>query len=158
MAVPRFPAARRAGSLAALALLCGAAGAADGPGEIFRWEDEHGRVHYGDRPPDRHARRLDVDTDPPEDRHLGERRERRERLLEALAAARREREAAEQRAREARRERERRCAEARERLRSYATAGYLYEEDAQGRRRVLTAAEHDRARAEAQALVEKWCD
>lgn len=143
--------------LAAVGLLLVAFAPAPG-GEVFKWRDEDGNVYYSDRAPAESAQRLELEAPPPPDPGLDRRRQRRERLLETLAEEReRERRQARQAA-ERRRERERRCAEARSRLEEYLTANYLYDEDAQGNRSVLSDAEHAAVRAEARAQVRRYCD
>ncbi|TDX96882.1 DUF4124 domain-containing protein [Thiohalophilus thiocyanatoxydans] len=129
--------------------------------EIFKWTDDQGRVHYGDRPPDEDARSVDVDpgtstgSPAPSD---AERREKTRRLLRAYDEERRikQQQVQQHQAREA--ERKQRCVRARDRLKQYRHAGALYDLDEQGNRQFL---EHDQRRqAEARAAqdVDKWCN
>lgn len=126
-------------------------------GDVFKWTDAEGHVHFGDKPPATggaeqitvRGGHAAVDTD---------RRERTERLLQEFATERAEQ--AEQEAAAAREEAQRvaACNEARNRHFEYQNSGYLYEWDARGEKRVLSDAEHRRARAEARAEVDKWCE
>ncbi len=126
--------------------------------DIYKWTDERGRIHYGDRPTAAGAEPLTVHTRPPDDHRLPGRIEKRDRLLQVLAEERREREEATLREQEARAEREARCEKARRRMQSYTHARQLYEQDEAGNRRVLTDMEHEHARAEARELVRQWCE
>lgn len=137
-----------------LALCLAVAGAA--AAEIFKWTDANGEVHYGDRPPTAGAARITVHGGRGSDDTT--RRERTRRLLQEFETERAEQ--AERDAALAREEAERTaaCADARNRHFEYKNSGYLYEWDANGEKRVLSDAEHRRARAEARADVDKWCD
>ena len=57
--------------------------------EVYRWTDDQGRVHYGERPPAQGAQRLDLpSTGPPSttpDASVTERRQRQRRMLDAYA-------------------------------------------------------------------------
>lgn len=124
--------------------------------DVYRWTDEHGKTHFGDRPPAAGALRIKVPTGnaPPD----GLRQERTQRLLDEFAAARAEKKAsAEERARAAE-ARAAACDEARGRHYEYEHSGYLYVWDDKGNKRVLSEREHAEARATARADVDKWCD
>ncbi|MCB1856816.1 MAG: DUF4124 domain-containing protein [Gammaproteobacteria bacterium] len=132
--------------------------------DVYRWKDENGRVHFGDRPGAVRADKIDV---PDGERVLeqdgqqqldAERAVSRQRLLDAYREE-RESKQREQEAREAReRERESRCIYARDILRGYQESGSIYQPLASGERRYLSATERreeiDRARAD----VAHWCD
>jgi hypothetical protein len=55
--------------------------------EIYRWTDENGQVHYGERPPDDRAQPMDIPTESSSAPRLQSdetaRRARQQRLLEA---------------------------------------------------------------------------
>lgn len=55
--------------------------------EVYRWTDEHGQVHFSQRPPPGGAQTMDLPAtgtrNVPEDSELVERRQRERRLLEA---------------------------------------------------------------------------
>lgn len=124
--------------------------------EVYKWTDADGEVHFGDHPPSAGAEQITVRSgggtaDPG-------RQERTRRLLEEFETERAEQ--AEQDAALARTEAQRdaACADARNRHFEYQNSGYLYEWTADGEKRVLSDAEHRRARADARAAVDKWCD
>ncbi|MGA7802867.1 MAG: hypothetical protein WCC36_18865, partial [Gammaproteobacteria bacterium] len=61
------------------------------------------------------------------------------------------------RARKAEARRRRNCLRAREELKGDTDAGYLYDYDAAGNRRILTDRERTAAEANARAAVRSWC-
>ena len=65
---------------------------------------------------------------------------------------------ARQKAKAEKAERARRCAQARDRMRRFNEAGYIYDLDNSGNRRVYSAAERERASQRVRQSVEKWCD
>ena len=102
--------------LACLLFLATSAGADT---EVYKWVDEEGNVHYGDRPPeDVESERLNIEAEAPslsaeeQSRYLEEAQERAKRRAED----RRARAAAEQVAEEERPARQRRCVYARKQL------------------------------------------
>lgn len=129
--------------------------------QVYKWTDEQGRVHYGDKPPEQGARTMQVDPGSASNSPVpsdAERRDKTRRLLRAYDEERRIKQQREQQhaAREA--ERKKRCARARDRLRSYTHAGGLYELDDQGNRRFLSDERRQQAEARAAQDVDKWCD
>jgi hypothetical protein len=58
-----------------------------GAAEVYRWTDERGQVHYGQRPPPDGAQRLELPQSQAgtaaQDPHAAQRRARQQRLLEA---------------------------------------------------------------------------
>ncbi len=133
-------------------------GTAAGAGEIYRWTDADGNVHFGDRPPDPdRADKVEV-RPPPADPAAARRRLEQERRL--LRAFDEERRAQERERREAAREAERRrrnCDKAREILKEYREAAYLYDENPDGSRRIFSHEERAAAEREAQEQVARWC-
>ncbi|HMM74678.1 MAG TPA: DUF4124 domain-containing protein [Gammaproteobacteria bacterium] len=141
---------------ALLAFALGLAPAMAIAAEVYKWTGADGEVHFGDHPPSAGAEQIVVrggsgTADPG-------RQERTRRLLQEFETERAEQ--AEREAALAREEDERAaaCAQARNRNFEYQNSGYLYEWSADGQKRVLSEAEHRRARAEARADVDKWCD
>ena len=123
--------------------------------EVYRWVDEQGKVHFGDRPPaTAPAEALDLDVPPAVDGPDRGRMERQRRFLDVTEEERR-REAAARR--EAQAERERRaenCRRARDNLARVRRARYLYQ-GTDGERRVYS--EEERAQVSAR-MEQTWCD
>ncbi len=128
---------------------------------VYRWVDDQGRVHFGDKPPDKErAESIDTTASPAPARpapNAAERRDKQQRLLRAWEEERRQREEAQAKNKEEQERRENNCRIARDRLRSYRDAGYLYDLDAKGERRVFSYAERDAAIKEMEAAVAQWC-
>ncbi|MGD8407640.1 MAG: DUF4124 domain-containing protein [Thiohalophilus sp.] len=128
--------------------------------EVYKWTDEQGRVHYGDKPPDQGARQMQIDAgngSPGPIPSEAERREKTQRLLRAYDEERRIKQQQEQRQEAEEAERRRRCARARDRLRRYTYAGSLYQLDDQGNRRYLDDSNRQQTEERARQEVEKWC-
>lgn len=124
--------------------------------EVYKWTDADGDVHFGDHPPSAGAEQITVRSgngmaDPG-------RQERTRRLLEEFESERAEQAEQDAALAQAEAQRAAACADARNRNFEYQNSGYLYEWTADGQKRVLSDAEHRRARAEARAAVDKWCD
>ena len=130
------------------------------PAAVYKWVDEDGRVHFGDRPVGEDAARVPIRSGPgstaPEAPGI-DRQDRQQRLIDSMESRRLERAEARRTDRAEREERARRCALARDRLRRYDNAGFLYDLDRSGERRVLEGAERQRATDRARQAVDRWC-
>ena len=127
--------------------------------EIYKWVDKSGKVHYGDRP-DAAAggKKLEVDGEPPPpDPAQSTREDRSRKLLQDIEQDRADRDAkiAAKRAEEEKRKKN--CAIARQRLSDFEHAGFLYDKDKNGQRRILSDAEHDQALAKSRKDIGTWC-
>lgn len=140
-------------------LLPGAGGAV--AGEIYKWTDESGTVHYGDRPTGgAAAERLEIDSDPTDPERIG-------RIVEARADARAAREEAEaeraasepspEELRARAEERAQKCEMYKERLEKFVTSRRLYRHDENGERVYLDEEQTLAARARVQDQVEEHC-
>ncbi|MGH6636671.1 MAG: DUF4124 domain-containing protein [Gammaproteobacteria bacterium] len=127
-----------------------------GAGAVYKWVDEHGKVHYGDRPlPGAQTVRL---RDVPEVTPMpGEREEKRKRLLQVLEEQRQEKREAVEAQKKLKQERERNCNLARDRLRNYEQAGYIYEIDQKGNRVIYDEGKQAAAVQAARDTVKQWC-
>lgn len=106
--------------------------------DVYRWVDEHGQVHYGDRPQHAGEAPVRVKPSPPAaDERLEQRRQRRDRLLRIFAEDRERQQAEAQRQAEAQAARLRACQRARDALRNLERGGRFYELDPAGERRYL---------------------
>lgn len=145
--------------LATLALSCG--GLLPASAAVYRWVDAQGQVHFSDQAPTgSHPPTLDLPTAPapPITNDEAARRAKQQRLLRAWSEEDRQQAAAQAKAARQQAMRQKRCALARDRLRSYRQARYLYDLDAQGKRRILSDSEYQQALQQAQDAVTQWCE
>ena len=126
--------------------------------EIFKWVDEDGNVHYGDKPT-KTSEQLNIDTHQPGvSMDIDETRaERRQRLTESLTNDRLDRKKQKKEAQEKAGKLNRRCASAKDRLRRYKNSGKLYDLDKVGNRNILSDKKRDKAIANLQKDIRKNC-
>ena len=126
---------------------------------IYKWVDEQGQVHFGERPPeDAQASEVTVKPPPPSAPVVQQdRKENTQRLLRAFEEERMDKE--EKAAKEAQEsaQRKRACTVARDRLRRYQEARGFYNLDANGERRILNDAEHAATISRAEEAVKQYC-
>jgi hypothetical protein len=126
----------------------------------YRWTDEAGTVHFGDRPPAGadQVERLVLPGPVPADPQAEGRRDRRDRLLEAWGRERADIEAAAERREAVREQRRIRCERARREVTGLETAGRIYVREADGARSYLDDAARRDAIGAARGRVEEYCD
>ncbi|UCE88497.1 MAG: DUF4124 domain-containing protein [Pseudomonadota bacterium] len=128
-------------------------------GEIYKWTDEHGNVHFGDRPPVDNAEEIRIRsnapaTAPPDNSDW---RARQEKLLNAFEEERDLDAQAREKKRKQREQLARDCAAARKRLQEYTTARYLYEQDSAGKEMILSKEQRTRAEQELRDQITEHC-
>lgn len=126
--------------------------------DVYKWVDEKGKVHYGDRPTHGSARQVPLRSKPPADESLRQRHERQNKLLQVMEEERQLRDEQRLQAKAHQAQREQECATAKFRLRRYQEAGEIYLEDASGKQTKLPKEQQQEAIADAKARVEAWCD
>jgi hypothetical protein len=126
--------------------------------EVYKWVDENGKVHYGDRPAGSQSEKVEVKATPPtQDHDAPAREERTRKLLDQLSDERAEQEKQQAERAEEAAKRKQECALAKKRLENYRNAGYLYKKDKNAERQILSNEERAAAEAEAQKIVDQWC-
>lgn len=128
--------------------------------DLFRWVDESGYVHYGDRPHGRATAPVAA-PQPAEvavDVVGAARLSREERLLEHQAGKRQAKKAGEKLAAQVRQWRHRRCRIADGELAAYRSTDALYELDDAGRRKRVSSARRKERIEYWKTVAEKWCD
>ena len=128
--------------------------------DVFRWEDENGNVHFGDRPDVDTAKRVEVEQRGGTVETLPEERaQRQQRLLGAFAEERRQKKEAEVQAREEKEQRRRTCVEVRDQLRQMVDGGFTwYNLDDDGNRVYMAETEVQARIAELRAKQTRVCD
>ena len=128
--------------------------------DVYRWTDERGQVHFGDRPPPNAKARsigsIKPSSPTPKAGQEGERKERQRRLLKAFEKERLER--AEQRTKAAAKKKEDadKCSSLTHELYNAKGARYLYREKG-SEREVLSQEERTRYLEGLQRLKSKHC-
>ena len=129
--------------------------------EIYKWTDDEGNVHYGDRPSGESSEQRIGITYKRTDRadlqaRVDSHRESQSARQEARQARAEEQKTAEEQRAEAE-ERETKCEDYRARLETFVTSPRLYREDENGEREYLDEKETQDARQRAEELVAEYC-
>lgn len=143
--------------LTGVVLLGGTAVASD----IYKWTDESGTVHYGDRPTGNgSAERLAIASEPTDPESVARIAQARSDARSARAEAAAEKAANEPSPEELRaraEERAHKCTTYKERLQKFITSRRLYRHDENGERVYLDEEEKLAARAGVQQKIEEYC-
>lgn len=130
-------------------------------GEIYRYVDEEGNVHYVDRPSGESGEeRLAITYSGTSTAAVNSQVKRRQDYMETLEEARSETESRREAEAQARAEMEARaakCQESRARLESYLQAHRLYRQDESGERRYLDDEQILEARRKAEEAIQEHC-
>jgi len=130
-------------------------------GEIYKWTDADGDVHYGDRPTGTDIERLDMISNSTDNDAIQASVEARHDREAARSEARSKRDEADQAAAESRAEAAQRgvkCQESRSRMQTYLQSRRLYKQDDAGERVYLDEDQTMQARADTQEMIQKYCD
>ena len=144
-----------------LALSAAALSASAVAGEIYKYVDEQGNVHYVDRPTGESGEeRLAITYSGTSTAAVNSQVKRRQDYMEALEEARSETESRREAEAQARAEMEARaakCQESRARLESYLQAHRLYRQDESGERNYLNDEQILEARRKAEESIQEHC-
>ena len=128
--------------------------------DVYKWVDDQGRVHYGDRPPEPNTEPLPLQPAtvpaqpaPSEDA----RRKSRQRLLDVYWEERQQKQADAQRQRRQKAERQEKCQQTQRRYARFNGAGGIYQKNTKGSREYLERDERERFMQELKAEVERRC-
>lgn len=130
-------------------------------GEIYKWTDAEGNVHYEDRPigddvvrhkvissgTNNDSVRASIDARHDRDTARADSRSKRNEEKQAAADARAETA-----------QRNVKCQESRSRMQTYLQSRRLYKQDDAGERVYLDEDQTMKARADAQEMIQKYCD
>ena len=129
--------------------------------EVYKWKDEHGRVHYGDRPNGQDADEIVIEEktgSPDHDKKKTiDRKVKQERLLQLYAEEREQKKQEKIDQQNEKITRKNTCNKARNYHKEILNSGYLYEEDDNGEKRILSIEEFEAHLAETEKLIEKYC-
>jgi FKBP-type peptidyl-prolyl cis-trans isomerase len=129
--------------------------------KIFKWTDSEGNTHYGERPPSQQATQIKVRKGPSNvsspAAKPGNQQKATNKLLDAFARERKDKEEAETKAAAEKQRRDKNCSSAKRRIAGLKLGGRQYEVTEQGERRYLNEADIRQRTAEAQKVADKWC-
>ena len=126
--------------------------------EVYKWVDEHGNVHYGDRPGNARSEQIQIKTAPaPPDPDAAEHREKSQKLLNELSEEQAEKKQADAKQEQEEAQRKANCELAKKNLDTYEHAATLYVKDKNGERHNLTDDEYKKAMESSRDAVKKWC-
>ncbi|HEX2138653.1 MAG TPA: DUF4124 domain-containing protein [Woeseiaceae bacterium] len=146
---------RTTAAFLALALTVPAAALAS---DIYKWTDEDGVVHFGDRPSGDAASQVVHVSSRPTDRTAVQARVQTRKDAAAAAAEQASDGPTEEELEARERERAEKCAMYKERLQMFLTSRRLYREDENGERVYLDEQETLAARADVQEQVLEYCE
>lgn len=129
---------------------------------VYKWTDEHGQVHFSDKPVSDGAKEVEIRTKVPEGgsghQIESDRKALRRRLLDSYEQDRADKREAADKAKQAREERKKKCINARARYDGYSTAGSIYNYLESGEREYLDKEQRQRFIAKLKADVKRYCD
>jgi len=131
-------------------------------GPIYKWVDENGQIHYGEKPGNASARPVRVKPSPPSQTSQTESQQAgppdRDRLLHSMEQDRLARQEKRNKDKKDLADRKRQCVKARDTLQQYTAAAVLYDLDEQGNRVPLSEAQRRRVIAQLEARIKTHCD
>lgn len=125
--------------------------------EIYKWVDEHGNTHYGDKPVEQ-SEQIQVDIE--KKGHLKTtqgREDRRRKLVESMEEDRIRKEEEKAEEIKQRNRRKRQCVVAQDRLKAYERAGYLYDLDKDGNRVIVSKEDRQKVTEALRKNIAKNC-
>jgi len=129
-------------------------------GDIYKWTDEEGNVHFGDRPLGEQPERLAIQskpTDPAKIQAMAQARSQAAAKAAEEAAAAQPEGPSEEELQAQANERAQKCTTYRAQLQKYVTSRRLYREDESGERVYLDEGEMQAAREQVETRVEEYC-
>lgn len=129
--------------------------------DVYKWIDDKGQVHYGDKPSDvTEMEEMKLDNKASSGVALDDdsRDEKRQRLLDTMQEDRQEKEQQREKNRIEKENRQRRCVYLRDRLRRAQAANGIYRLDKDGNRVFLTDAGRQQSEENLRAQINKNCN
>ncbi len=136
-------------------LLAAASASASG---VYKWVDDQGKVHYGDRPPAAaEPTEVELEEKPVPSAADTGRQEKTQRLLDAIESERERKKKATAREAANSAQRKRNCAIAKRRVETFDRANNISIAGDDGERKYLDDNERASAMKQARQLVREWC-
>lgn len=147
--------------IAATAILALLGSGAALAGDIYKWVDADGNVHYGDKPIGEQSERVAIESRPTDPSRVASESQQLMASRSTAIERRSEREAAEEEQANLQAEaaaHAERCTSARAQMQRMITARKLYREDEDGEREYLDEAESQAARARIESQINEHCN
>jgi hypothetical protein len=129
-----------------------------GHAEVYKWIDEEGHTHYGEKPLAANATEVKIQQAPQADPSLQKRYEESDKLLKVYEDERKNREEEEQKAEAAAKKREQQCLVAKNEIQDMQQAGLSYYElDDKGERKTLSRTEREQRLKQLQEQFDLHC-
>ncbi|MCG7921780.1 MAG: DUF4124 domain-containing protein [Candidatus Thiodiazotropha lotti] len=127
---------------------------------VYKWTDEHGRVHFSDRPVSESSTEVKI-KQTPSSGSTGDspqqRQQKMRKMLDAFEEERSEKKEAKQKAKQEREKRKKKCIYAKDRYNSHNRARGIYNYKKDGDRSYLSEAERKSLMQRLKADVDRWC-
>ena len=130
-------------------------------GEIYKWTDENGRVHFSDKPVSDTAQEIEIKEADNQRNTLTtdeQRKQKRDKLLKAYEEERRIKKEKEAKENQQKEKLKYRCARERDSLKRMKRGGAYYDMGKDGNRIFLDESEIKKRIAEMETNVEKYCN
>ena len=126
--------------------------------EIYKWVDENGQVHYGDRSTEQGSEKIDIKIVPKSKQQTsGNREAKQHRLIQVMAEERQEAAQQRQAQKERLQELKIKCTEARKSLQEMRHATGIYTVNDKGEKLFLSEKEREQAELKLQSRVDSLC-
>ncbi|MFT4584506.1 MAG: hypothetical protein ACI915_001368 [Gammaproteobacteria bacterium] len=127
--------------------------------KVYKWLDEDGKTHYGDRTDSqaRDPQEVRIMKSQATDASITSRQRRTEQLLKSYQKERHEKDARRVQANAEKRERQANCVAAQSSKQKFERASLIYTEDAQGNRIFLSDEQRTAAISDADRAIVQWC-
>ena len=129
--------------------------------EIYKWVDENGNVHYGDKPGQTDSQKVEINTDSetvqPET-GMADRLETQQKMLQIYEEERLEKEQQRHQAERKKEVTRKKCGELKDYHRNLKQASRLYVLDDDGNRKYLNESSHENKIQEIEKQLAKYCN
>ncbi|MCG7925274.1 MAG: DUF4124 domain-containing protein [Candidatus Thiodiazotropha taylori] len=127
---------------------------------VYKWTDEHGRVHFSDRPVSESSTEVKIKQTPSSGSSAEspqQRQQKMRKMLDAFEEERSEKKEAKQKAKQEREKRKKKCIYAKDRYNSHIRASGIYNYKKDGQKSYLSDAERKSHMQRLKADVDRWC-
>lgn len=125
--------------------------------EIYKWVDDQGHVHYGDKPVT-NSEEMQVNIENKGNVKISNQREKnRQKLLDAYAEDQARENKEKEKLRKKKKKMKANCINSKDSLRRYERASSLYNLDKEGNRVTMSNAQRDKATNRLRAYISKYC-